>query len=163
MSCKDLDDIIVYILLRKLDADGKELDALIIPFEAAPVKSIADMTPKDRTSSTLYLGSQGILRASHRAINRSKSTHAQIPFHPHDKVEKVLPLGTIVELEIGIWALGWDCDAGESIRLQIAGQPSGFRDYQAKTPARPQKEKNTGIHEVHFGGKYRSRVILPFV
>ena len=162
MSCKDLDDIIVYILLRKLDVNGKVLDSLNYPFEATPIKSIAELGPRDRNSTTLHLGSQGILRASHRKIDRSKTTHPQIPFHPHDQEEKIPP-GTIVELEVGIWAMGWDLDAGESIRVQIMGQAPGFKEFQAKAPRRPEEEKNKGIHELHFGGKYQSRVILPFI
>ena len=162
MSCKDSDDIIVYILLRKLDVNGKVLDSLNYPFKTAPINSISELGPKDRNSTTLHLGSQGILRASHRAIDRSKTSHPQIPFHPHDKEEKIPP-GTIIELEIGIWAMGWDLDAGESIRIQIGGQAPGFKEFQAKAPRRPEDEKNKGIHVLYFGGKYQSRVILPFL
>lgn len=162
MSCDTNNDIIVYILLRKLDAAGKALDAMNYPFRIVPVKSIADMKDNERTSTTLHLGSQGILRASHRAIDRSKMTHPQIPWHPHEKEEKIVP-GTVVELEVGIWNLAWDCDEGESIRIQISGQSPGFKEMQVKAPRRPEEEKNKGIHKIHFGGQYPSRVILPFI
>lgn len=118
MSCNDRDDFTVFIILRKKDKNGKDLMHLNFPFDATPIKSIDEMVPKDQASLTLHLGSTGILRASHRAIDTSKSIHPQFPFHPHKSQEKVPP-GTIVKLEIGIWAMGVDFDAGESISVRV--------------------------------------------
>jgi hypothetical protein len=61
----------------------------------------------------------GILRASHREIDSSRSIHPQFPFHPHKWQDKVSP-GTIVKLEIGIWAMGVDFDEGESISVRVS-------------------------------------------
>jgi hypothetical protein len=162
MSCTALDDLIVFVQLRKLDSSGKELSQLQFPLDRTPVKSIADMAEKDRVSLTLHNGSMGILRASQRKIDSSKSLHPQFPFHPHDEVEKV-PRGEVVKLEIGIWAMGVDYDAGESIQVDILGQYPGFTEVAAFSKPRPDSEKNKGEHVVHFGGEYPSRVILPFV
>jgi predicted acyl esterase len=118
MSCDTRDDFTVFVILRKKDKDGKDLMHLNFPFKATPVKSIAEISEKDQASTNLHLGSMGILRASQRAIDESRSIHPQFPFHPHAKQQKIEP-GTIVKLEIGIWAMGVDFDAGESISLRV--------------------------------------------
>lgn len=152
----------MFVQLRKLDRNGKELSQLQFPLERAPVKSIDDMKDSERQSLSLHNGSIGVLRASQRKIDHSKSLHEQFPFHPHDEIWKV-PRGEIVKLEIGIWAMGVDYDAGESIQVDILGQWPGFTEVAAFHKPRPESEKNKGIHTVHFGGEYPSRVILPFV
>lgn len=162
MSCDALDDLVVFVQLRKLDKNGKELSQLQFPLARAPVKSIDDMKESERQSLTLHNGSIGVLRASQRKIDASRSLHPQFPFHPHDEIWKV-PRGEIVKLEIGIWAMGVDYEAGESIQVDILGQFPGFVETAAFSKPRPDSEKNKGTHVVHFGGEYPSRVILPFV
>ncbi len=122
MSCDDRDDFTTFVILRKKDKNGKDLMHLNFPFSATPVKSIDEIPLKDQASLNLHLGSIGILRASHRAIDSTRSIHPQFPFHPHKKQEKVPP-GTIVKLEIGIWAMGVDFDAGESISIRVSLLP----------------------------------------
>ena len=119
VSCDAQDDFVVFVLLRKKDKDGNALMHLNFPFEASPIKSMAEIDQKSTHSVNTHQGQLGILRASQRAIDSSKSIHPQFPFHPHDKQEKVPP-GTIVKLEIGIWALAVDYDAGESISIQVS-------------------------------------------
>ena len=118
MSCPTRDDFAVFVILRKKDRNWKDLMHLNFPFSATPVKSIDEIPEKDRASLNLHLGSTGILRASHRAFDSEKSIHPQFPFHPHTKQEKVEP-GTVVKLEIGIWAMGVDFDEGESISFRV--------------------------------------------
>lgn len=162
MSCKALDDMVVFVQLRKLDKSGNELSHLQFPIERTPVKSISEMSDKERISLTLHNGSMGILRASQRKIDASKSLHENFPFHPHDEVQKV-PAGEVVKLEIGIWAMGVDYQEGESIQVDVLGQYPGFTEVTAFSKPRPDSEKNKGEHTIHFGGEYPSRVILPFV
>ncbi|BAE58915.1 unnamed protein product [Aspergillus oryzae RIB40] len=163
VSAEEQDDFTVFVILRKKDKDGKALMHLNFPFHATPVKSITEIPEKDQASLNLHLGSVGILRASHRAIDSTKSIHPQFPFHPHLKQEKIEP-GTVTKLEIGIWAMGVDFDAGESISLQIGGQyPSIAKDITSFSKPRPAYELNKGKHTVHFGGEYPSSVILPFI
>lgn len=118
VSCDSRDDFTVFTILRKKDKDGNDLKHLNFPFHATPVKTIEEIPEKDQASLNLHLGSMGILRASQRAIDETKSIHPQFPFHPHEKQEKIQP-GTIVRLEIGIWAMGVDFQAGESISLRV--------------------------------------------
>lgn len=119
VSCDDRDDFVVFIVLRKKDKNGKDLMHLNFPFKAAPVNSIDEIPEAKQASTNLHLGSVGVLRASQRAIDHSKDLHPQFPFHPHTKQEKIPP-GTIVRLEIGIWAMGVDFDAGESISVRVS-------------------------------------------
>ncbi|KAH8685169.1 putative acyl esterase [Ilyonectria robusta] len=161
MSCDAQDDFTVFVILRKKDKDGKDLMHLNFPFKATPIKSIAEIATKDQASLNLHLGSIGILRASQRAVDESRSIHPQFPFHPHAKQDKIKP-GNIVKLEIGIWAMGVDFDAGESISIRIGGQFPGIAEYSSFSGPRPEEEQNRGQHTIHFGAEYPSSVILPF-
>lgn len=121
MSCPTHDDLNVFVILRKRDVNGKLLMHLCFPFSAVPtgIKSIEEIPEKDRQSTNLHIGSVGTLRASHRRFLPEKSIHEQFPFHPHDVEEKITP-GEVVKLEIGIWSMGVDFDAGESISVQVS-------------------------------------------
>ncbi|KAJ5633505.1 hypothetical protein N7528_001347 [Penicillium herquei] len=162
ISCEDRDDFTVFVILRKKDKSGKDLMHLNFPIDATPVKSIEEIPEKDQASLNLHLGSVGILRASHREIDASKSIHSQFPFHPH-KTEERIPKGTIVKLEIGIWAMGVDFDEGESISVRVGGQYPSIAEYKTWSKPRPEHELNRGRHTVHFGKDYPSSVILPFI
>jgi len=156
MSCDDLDDMDIFIMLRKLDKDGKPMLALNVPWEGLPVKELEDIPKEGATEVILYAGPTGILRASQRAIDWDKSMHENWPFYPQDKEEKIQP-GKVVRLEIGIWATGIEFEAGESIRFQVCGSPQGLLNF-------PMTEhvKNKGVHKIHVGGEYDSHVVLPF-
>lgn len=119
MSCPDNDDMCVFVIVRKKDKDGKVLMHLNFPVEATPVKCIDEIPEKQRASLNLHQGSVGQLRASHRKIDESKSIHPQFPFHPHD-VEEKIPPGEIIKLEIGIWNVSIDFEAGESVNIAVS-------------------------------------------
>ncbi|KAJ6104300.1 hypothetical protein N7523_010620 [Penicillium sp. IBT 18751x] len=162
MSCDDHDDFTVFVILRKKDQNGKDLMHLNFPIHATPVKSIDNIPEAEQASLNLHLGSTGILRASSREIDGSKSIHPQFPFHPHKRQQKISP-GTIVKLEIGIWAMGVDFDAGESISVKIGGQYPSIAEYKTFSRPRPDHELNKGRHTIHCSEKYPSAVILPFI
>jgi predicted acyl esterase len=162
VSCDDKDDMIVFVNLRKRDKDGNLLMHLTFPFDATPYKSIADIPKKEQASLNLHLGSNGILRASHRAYDPERSIHPNFPFHPHDKEEKITP-GEVVRLEIGIWAMGNDYDAGESISVQVGGHLPSIAEFAAWSVPRPEEERNKGIHKIHSSPEHPSSIILPFV
>ncbi|THW90558.1 alpha/beta-hydrolase [Aureobasidium pullulans] len=164
VSCADTsrDDFTVFIVLRKLDKNGKTLYHLNFPIEATPVKSIDDIPEKEMASLNLFSGATGILRASHREIDESKSIHPQFPFHPHKRQQKLGP-NEIVKLEIGIWAMGVHYDAGESISVRIGGQYPSIAEFTSLSGPRPEHELNRGEHIIHSGPDHPSRIILPFV
>lgn len=158
MSCPDKDDMDVYVILRKISRSGEPLLALNIPWSSSiPVQSIADIPADKRTEVILYTGAIGQLRASHRAIDASKSMHGNWPFHPHDREEKV-PAGEVVRLEIGIWATGIRFEEGEGLEVRVGGVYPGINNFGTD-----QHSVNKGEHRVHFGGEYDSHVVLPFV
>jgi predicted acyl esterase len=156
MSCADHDDMDIYICLRKLSASGEPMLNLNLPWSDVPVSKIADIPEDKRTEVILYMGPVGILRASHREIDQSRSMHENWPYHPHENEEKVPP-GQIVKLEVGIWAMGIEYEAGESIRVQVSGINQGMH-FSTETCT-----DNKGRHLIHMGGDYPSHVILPFV
>ncbi|KAL3464891.1 Alpha/Beta hydrolase protein [Aspergillus heterothallicus] len=138
MSCSATDDMDIYVILCKLSATGQEQMSLNIPFDGIPVSTIHEIPKEKRTEMILYKGPTGMLRASRRS-------------------DKIAP-GTIVRVEIGIWAMGIEYEAGESIQVQISGQFRGMGDFKSTVPG-----VNKGTHLVHFGGQYDSHVVLPFV
>jgi len=161
MSCKDLDDMVVYVLIRKLDKNGKAMLNINIPWSAAPYNKMEEIPDSDLSNLMIYFGPTGVLRASHRKIDASKSMHEQYPFHTHDEVQKITP-GEIVKLEIGLWAMGIDYEAGESISVQVSGEYPLVDEFKGRK--KPQvEERNKGMHNVHFGGEHASHIILPFV
>lgn len=163
MSTEDSDDMNVYVLLRKLDSQGKPMLNLNIPWKNAPITSFNELDPKDCHNLLFYVGPMGILKASRRHIDEKNSLHSQYPFHTHDREEK-LTKGEIVKLEIGLWAMGIGYEAGEGISLEIYGQYPLFKDPKWKENPNPRGERgNVGQHVVHYGGAYQSRIILPVV
>jgi predicted acyl esterase len=164
-SSKDMD---VYVLLRKLDINDKPLVSLNIPWSSIAEHGISPETidkvaRKDMNNLMFHIGSIGILRASRRSIDPSKSIHENYPFHPHDRNDFVEP-EQIVKMEIGIWAMGVEYDAGESIRVEIHGNSpllKGEFDDVSTDPSKSQRSQ--GMHNVYFGAEYPSHVVLPFV
>ncbi|KAJ5627313.1 alpha/beta-hydrolase [Penicillium herquei] len=165
MSCADLDDMDVYVIIRKLDRSGKPLLNYNIPFEYQKPGTTPDMI--DDENIYKYVGPSGRLRASKRAATTEEpdmlesSKENQEPtelFFPHDKSEKVPP-GQVVELKIPIWAGGIVFDEGESLRLEIKGHDPILPEYPAlrKGP----KNLNKGRHVVHTGGEFLSTLTVP--
>ncbi|KAM0368770.1 hypothetical protein ACHAPK_006429 [Fusarium culmorum] len=157
MSCPDYNDMDVYVLLEKLDADGEVMLNLNIPWKGIPKQSFEEMDDKEKIEVVIYRGPMGVLRASHREIDESKSMHPHWPFHPHEKEEKITP-GDVVRLDIGIWAMGIEYEAGESIRAIVCGRNLGVSNFGSL-----EHNDNKGTHNVHLGGENASHVILPFV
>ncbi|KAK6835625.1 hypothetical protein RU639_002365 [Aspergillus parasiticus] len=157
MSCPDHNDMDVYVTIEKLDADGKQMQNLNIPWKGIPVTSFDEIEPEQATEVIVYKGPMGILRASHRAIDEDKSIHPNWPFHPHDREDKITP-GTIVRLDIGIWAMGIEYEAGEQIRVVVSGRSRSVSKFGSG-----RYSINRGQHYLHLGGEYASHVVLPFV
>lgn len=166
MSCPDYDDMVIYVQIRKYDKNGTVMANINVPTDRRKFKSYYE-TPKEELAGLIaFHGPIGMLRASHRAIDRSKTYHPQIPFHPHDRFDKIPP-GDIVELEIGIWEMGILYEAEETLSVQIYGQANIndiTPDQRYLSRQRPDIERNHGRHIIHFGSeKFPSRIILPIV
>ncbi|KAH0343416.1 alpha/beta-hydrolase, partial [Aureobasidium melanogenum] len=92
MSCDDLDDMVVYVLIRKLDKNGKAMIAISIPWENCPYPNTASIPESDYSNPMIYFGPTGVLRASHlaRPILQERYT-PNIPSTPTTKCKKSLP------------------------------------------------------------------------
>ncbi|EFQ30149.1 X-Pro dipeptidyl-peptidase C-terminal non-catalytic domain-containing protein [Colletotrichum graminicola] len=156
MSCADHDDMDVYVMIQKLDRDGAQMKNLNVPWKGIPVKTFDEFKREQETEVVLYKGPVGILRASHRAVDEARSMHPHWPFHPHEREDKVPP-GEVVRLDIGIWALGVEFEAGESVRVVVSGESLAVNNFGKN------HSLNKGRHIVHLGGGQASHVILPFV
>ena len=163
LASKDMD---IYVLLRKLDSKGNALMNLNIPWSSIADQGASrdriDELPKRNVNNLMFhVGSLGILRASRRVVDERRSIHENYPFHPHDRDEYLEP-GEIVKMEVGIWAMGVEYEAGESIRVEVHGTSPLLRgEFELDNPFLDMASK--GIHRVHIGGKYPSHIVLPFV
>jgi uncharacterized protein len=166
VSTLDSKDMDIYVLLRKLDRDGNALLNLNIPWDSVAPHGVSrdrlsEIPERNMNNLMFHVGSLGILRASRRSIDPSRSIHENYPFHPHDKDEYLEP-GEVVKMEVGIWAMGVEYEAGESIRVEVHGTSPLLRgEFEQNNPFEGMASK--GIHRLHIGGDYPSHVILPFV
>lgn len=161
MSCASHNDLDVYVILRKLDVDGSPMLCLNVPWASIPPNCPEDIPAPNTTDLLVYRGPIGMLRASHRKIDGSKSMHPNYPFHPHQRLDKIPP-GDVVKLEIGLFAMSIEYEAGESLQVRVYGQtPQGPMFDELKSLMGT--KDNKGHHTVHFGGSHPSHIVLPFV
>lgn len=166
MSCADLDDLDVYVIIRKLDRDGKPLLSCNIPF----INQKPGTKPEDIPDLNIYkyVGPSGRLRASKRRVGddpdltpamKARRDPTEV-WYPHNESQKVPP-GDIVELEIGIWPGGIAFEKGETLRFEIKGHDPILPEFAPLY--RQFKNLNHGTHQVHTGGKYPSSIMLPLL
>lgn len=164
MSTKDSDDMDVYLMIRKLDVDGKALMSLNIPLKDQPHGT----KEEDIDDMNLYKhnGPSGRLRASKRALGQDprlseEQQKSQTPtelWFPYDREEKINP-GDVVELDIAIWPAGITFEADESLRLEIKGHDHHLHELPGIGPTL--KNLNKGTHNIHTGERYLSQLLLP--
>ncbi|RSL39576.1 hypothetical protein CEP53_013958 [Fusarium sp. AF-6] len=152
MQCHDSDDLDVFVILRKLDKDGKQVDHVNYPCSV-----LLETIPK--RNITFLQGPTGVIRASHREVVESQETYPGEIFHPHTKEEKVEP-GTIVALKFSTWPIGTMYDEGEAVRLSIGGRDLGYPEDSAVPVDR---NHNKGSHIIHTGGNLDSHILLPVI
>ena len=163
MSCADTDDLDVYVICRKVDADGQLLMQMNIPLEALPAGTTAEDVPN--LNIFKYLGPNGRLRASHRQVSADPTLTKEqtamlapaVAWHPHDSEDKIPP-GQIVCLDIPLWPSGIIFEPGESIRLEIKGHEVTLPEFPALD--RVPTNLNCGKHVVHTGTEYPSSIVL---
>ncbi len=104
---------------------------------------------------TLYL-QRSLLRASHRAVDRSRSDEFWTR-HPHDRAEPLVP-GRVYEFELAFPEVGHVFRAGHSIELAIVAP-----NFTPATDWGPMPLNLPGINTVHHSADQPSRLILPIV
>jgi hypothetical protein len=128
---------------------------------------VADQGPDGK----LFGLQRGLLRASHRALDRQRSDYTEAdgqrllvrPHHPHDRVEPVTP-GEPTEYQIEIFACGHVFRPGHQLALIITRPPaddpigatrSGSPSY--RYDSHPPPGKVTILHDA----EHPSSVLLP--
>jgi len=137
-STSEGDDMDLFVVVRKLDADGKEV--FFSGYNGYRRDAVA----------------KGWLRASHREPDPLRSTPLR-PWHRHTHLQKVRP-GDIVPLEIEIWPSATLFEAGSSLQVTIQGRDA------ARYPAFGHHQLvNRGWHTIHTGGRYDSFLTVPML
>ncbi len=134
------DDADLFVVLRKLDANGEEVR---FPGQSSPSIPAAC----------------GWLRLSHRKLDRTRATFYR-PYHAHDEIWKVRP-GEAVHVEIEIWPTSVAFEPGERLVLEIAS-----RDDPGMEPflhTHPDDRIQRGTVTIHTGGEHPSHLLLPVV
>jgi predicted acyl esterase len=100
----------------------------------------------------------GWLRASHRELDPQLSTPDR-PVHTHRRALP-LPDGEPVALDIEIWPFTANFNAGETLRLTIAGADIYRAGPEAFVMGHDQLN-NTAPHVLYTGGPYHTHLLLP--
>lgn len=152
MEAQGSDDMDVFVLVQKLDAQGSRLQQFTVPNQGPRMQDITE----NGASVLCYKGAIGRLRASARHLDPELSSDA-VPAHSFDRVEKLSP-GEAVELDIDISPIGMRFAAGEQLRLVISAR-------NLTGPLMPMvadyDPANQGQHIVHTGGTRASYLQLP--
>jgi predicted acyl esterase len=163
MSTDDHDDMDVYVVIKKLDRQGNVLTHQNIPMEDLPQGTKLDDIPYENYWQ--YVGPNGRLRASHRAVSQEKDydptrlsllSKAYV-YHPHDRKERIEP-GHIVKLDIMLWPGGMIFDEGESMSLQVMGHVPIIPEFVGLEKSMP--VVNKGRHKIHCGPDYPSALLV---
>jgi predicted acyl esterase len=142
VSTTEGDDMDLFVILRKLDADGREVPfTFFAVFEDGPV-------------------ALGWLRVSHRELDETRSR----PWQPWLRHERELPIrpGEIVPVEIEVLASSTLFRKGESLQLEVLGRDS----YEPKVTGPVMRHgplRNRGTHVIHTGAQYDSHLLLPVI
>jgi len=152
IEAQSADDMDLFVLVQKLDAQGTQLQQFTVPNQGAMMQDLTE-----RGASVLrYKGSNGRLRVSARHLDETLSTDA-VPAHSFDRVEKLQP-GEIAAIEIDLFPIGLVFYPGEQLRLVISARNAlgpimpAVREY---TP------RNSGQHVIHTGRSHASYLQLP--
>lgn len=146
------DDMDLFVLLQKLDKDGRVLEQFNVPNHT----EVMDNLTRDGAAILKYKGSNGRLRASLRRLDEVHATDA-VPAHTFDRVEKLAP-GAAVTVEIDMFPIGLAFHPGEQLRFTI----SGFNALGGVMPGRTTViPENHGRHIIHTGGSEASYLQLP--
>jgi len=133
---KDMD---VFVTLRNMDADGKDVWEVGQQGQAVPV-------------------AKGWLRASHRKLDEALTLPYR-PYHAHDERWWLKP-DEVVECEIEIWPACMVFRKGHRIRLDIQPRDGAGAAPYTHYPA----AYNTGGHNtVYTGGDTPSYLLLPVI
>jgi len=154
VEAKDANEADLFVLVEKLDKDGK----LLVPDEAS-ARQYFPVPPA---------GAHGRLRASLRKLDATLSTDF-MPIQSFDQPQPLHP-GEIVLVDIAIMPASEVFHAGQQLRLTIAGHefkaapappPAGVLSFMRPLPSVP--TNNAGVHVIHGGGDHPSFLQIPVI
>lgn len=152
VEARGADDMDLFVLMQKLDAQGTPLQQFTVPNHNARVHDVTD----HGATVLRYKGADGRLRVSLRHLDAALSTD-DVPAHSFNRVQK-LAAGEVVDIEIDLLPIGWVFRPGEQLRFVISARNllgnimPGVREYTGA---------NSGQHVIHTGGGYASYLQLP--
>jgi len=106
---------------------------------------------------------EGSLRASHRALNKKRSTRLR-PYHPHTS-RAAVPAGRFVPYEIEIWPTAYRVKAGHRLLLRVTSTdlpthlPGWIRLNKANLAATTVQVDRPAINRVRLKGSY---LLVPY-
>ncbi|KAI8073216.1 Alpha/Beta hydrolase protein [Gongronella butleri] len=162
VSCPDMDDMDIYGTLTKLDASGCRVDSINVPMSAMPDCPSEDQVPHYNVYR--HVGAPSKLRVSCRRINRAPKDGEEVDqLREFVTSDKLVPLGTVVDVDMGFWPCGMYFEPGESLQLVLSGHTLIYPETESviKFPLSP--TINHGRHQVHMGPSYPSSITLPFI
>ena len=149
VEAKGSDDMDLFVLAQKLDAQGTPLAQFTVPNQGAMMQDLTE----HGASILRYKGASGRLRVSLRRLDETLSTEA-VPVQTFDRVEKLAP-GEVVGVEIEMSPVGLTFAPGEQLRFII----SGYNKIGGIMPGVPNvAADNRGQHVIHTGKSY---LLLP--
>ncbi|MGQ8335886.1 CocE/NonD family hydrolase [Sunxiuqinia sp. A32] len=152
VEAKGADDMELFVLIQKLDAQGSHLQQFVVPNQGALMHDLTE----HGGSVLRYKGSNGRLRVSARHLDEELSTD-EVPAHSFDRVEK-LQAGEIAEIQIDLFPIGMVFYPGEQLRFVVSSK----NDLGAIMPGTPgYVPDNKGQHIIHTGGSHPSYLQLP--
>lgn len=137
MSTDEGADMDVFVVLRKFDQNGNEVNFWNL------------LQPTDVVT-------RGWLRASQRALNPRRSTDLQ-PVPAYDG-ELPVPLAEPIRLDIELLPSSTMFEAGSSLVLEIGGQDLAINPMQQH-----KRLYNAGTHTIHIGHNRDGLLLLPTV
>lgn len=140
-------DMDIFVLIQKLDVDGKPLEQITIPNKGPQMQAMT----RNGASILNYKGSNSRLRASMRHLDDEKSTE-DVPVHTFDRVDKLAP-GQIVALDFDLFPMGLLLYLGQQLRLTVGGHNTLGGAMPGTANLMPD---NYGKHVIHSGGDYAS-------
>jgi predicted acyl esterase len=161
VEAADANDMDIYVEVRKLGRFGRRgLSRNIQPpnLLLAWVLEQLYRMGKAKFGMMFFGGAKGMQRVSQRQTDPDKSTLAE-PFHTF-AAPKPLESGEIVPVDIQIWPMGMKWRRGEQLQLLVAGRKLSTVEMAGVAPP---DTVNKGRHIIHTGGRYDSRLIVPFI
>lgn len=158
-------DIDVFVTLRHLDKEGKEIFYTGTAGDPVPLcKGERDAPVRCWISIDCRVA--GWLRASVRAINdKSPRHHDWLPHREYKSTEvSYVELDQTYELLVEIWPTACVIDAGNSIVLEVNTADSQGCGIFEHCNVEDRNEKDFGgVNRLHVGGEYQSWLKLPVV